>query len=123
MGVVLFLAALGLVLYCSQLFARIGKGTPVPIAPPRELVVSGLYRFSRNPIYVAQVAILLSYFCYSGELTLLLYSGAWALLVQTFIVRIEEPGLRKRFGDAYVRYTHEIPRWLGRRARYAQRSA
>ena len=91
---------LGAAGYCSRLFARIGKGTPFPIAPPKELVVLGLYRFTRNPIYVAQVAILLSYFCYSGELALLLYSAVWALLVQGFIVWVEEPGLRNRFGEA-----------------------
>ena len=122
-GVTLFLGGLGLALYCSRLFARIGKGTPVPIAPPSELVVSGLYRFTRNPIYVAQVAILLSYFGYSGELTLLLYSGVWALLVQCFIVWVEEPDLRNRFGEAYVEYVREVPRWLGPRARRRKRAA
>jgi protein-S-isoprenylcysteine O-methyltransferase Ste14 len=117
LGVLLFLGGLGLAVYCSRLFARIGKGTPVPIAPPTELVVSGLYRFTRNPIYVAQVAILSSYFCYSGELALLLYSGVWALLVQGFVVWIEEPDLRRRFGDSYLEYTREVPRWVGIPAR------
>jgi protein-S-isoprenylcysteine O-methyltransferase Ste14 len=122
-GVALFLAGSGVVLYCSRLFARIGKGTPVPIAPPRELVVSGLYRVTRNPIYVAQVAILLSYFCYSGELALLVYAGVWVLLLQGFIVWVEEPGLRDRFGEAYVEYTRAVPRWLGISARRRERAA
>ncbi|MCP3985061.1 MAG: isoprenylcysteine carboxylmethyltransferase family protein [bacterium] len=117
MGVTLFLASLGLVIYCSRLFSRIGKGTPVPIDPPRELVVSGLYRFTRNPIYVGQVGILLSYFAYSGELLLLLHAAAWFLGVQSFIVWVEEPGLRKRFGAAYIEYTREVPRWIGIRSR------
>jgi protein-S-isoprenylcysteine O-methyltransferase Ste14 len=122
MGVTLFLASLGLVIYCSRLFSRIGKGTPVPIDPPRELVVSGLYRFTRNPIYVGQVAILLSYFLYSGELGLLLYAGAWLLLVQGFIVWVEEPGLRRRFGAAYLEYTRTVPRWVGTPARRQKRA-
>jgi protein-S-isoprenylcysteine O-methyltransferase Ste14 len=116
-GVTLFVMGLALSLYCSRLFSRIGKGTPIPIAPPTQLVVSGLYRFTRNPIYVAQVSVLLSYFSYSGELALLLYAGVWALFVQGFIVRVEEPGLRQRFGEAYLDYTHEVPRWVGVPAR------
>jgi protein-S-isoprenylcysteine O-methyltransferase Ste14 len=109
-GVVLFLGGSTVTVYCSRLFARLGRGTPVPIAPPTELVVSGLFRFTRNPIYVAQVAILSSYFCYFGELALLLYAGVWALLVQGFVVWVEEPDLRQRFGEAYLQYTREVPR-------------
>lgn len=112
-GVVLFLGGLGLAFYCSRLFLSVGKGTPVPIDPPRELVVSGLYRFTRNPIYVAQVAILLSYFLYSGEVALLAYAGVWALLVHGFVVWVEEPDLHSRFGAAYLQYTRKVPRWLG----------
>ncbi len=122
-GVMLFIGGLSLAAYCSRLFARIGKGTPVPIAPPTELVISGLYRFTRNPIYVAQVTILLSYFWYSGELALLLYSGVWALLVQGFIVWVEEPDLRNRFGEDYLEYTREVPRWVSVPARRRKRAA
>lgn len=113
LGVALFLAGIGLALYCSRLFARVGKGTPVPIDPPKALVVSGLYRFSRNPIYVAQVAVLLSYFLYSGEIALLAWAAIWALLVQCFVVWVEEPGLQRRFGADYLEYTRTVPRWLG----------
>jgi len=119
-GALLFAGGLGLSLYCSRLFARLGKGTPVPIDPPKELVASGLYRFSRNPIYVAQVSILVSYFLYSGELALLGYAAVWALLVQAFVVWVEEPGLRRRFGVSYDRYTREVPRWIGIRSRRRQ---
>lgn len=117
MGIGLFLGGLGLLLYCSRLFLRVGKGTPIPVDPPRELVISGLYRFTRNPIYVAQVAILVSYFLYSGEVALLAYAAVWALLVQGFVVRVEEPGLRRRFGEAYLAYTRDVPRWVGVRHR------
>jgi protein-S-isoprenylcysteine O-methyltransferase Ste14 len=113
LGVSMFLGGLGLSVYCSRLFARVGRGTPVPFDPPKELVVSGLYRFTRNPIYVAQVAILLSYFLYFGQVALLAHAVAWALLVQGWIVLFEEPGLRKRFGAAYISYTEEVPRWIG----------
>jgi protein-S-isoprenylcysteine O-methyltransferase Ste14 len=112
-GVSMFLGGLALSVYCAFLFARVGRGTPVPFDPPKELVVSGLYRFTRNPIYVAQVAILLSYFLYFGQLALLAHAVAWALLVQGWIVWVEEPGLRERFGAAYDAYTQEVPRWIG----------
>ena len=113
MGMSMFFGGLALFVYCSRLFARIGRGTPIPFDPPRKLVISGLYRFTRNPIYVAQVAILLSYFLYFGQLALLGHAVAWALLVQGWVVRVEEPGLRQRFGAAYVTYTQEVPRWIG----------
>lgn len=114
-GVALVLGGIALSVYCSRLFQRLGKGTPVPIDPPRELVVAGLYRFTRNPIYVAQVAVLLGYFFYSGEIALLAYAGFWALLVQAFVVWVEEPDLGRRFGEAYLQYTRDVPRWLGPR--------
>jgi len=122
-GVAVFLGGLGLSLYCSRLFARIGKGTPIPLDPPKELVVSGLYRFTRNPIYVAQVAVLLSYFLYFGQLALLGHAAAWALLVQGWVVWVEEPGLRKRFGAAYVSYTQDVPRWMGIPSQSRKRAA
>lgn len=75
--------------------------------------MSGLYRFSRNPIYIAYVAILVSYFLYSGELTLLVYAGLWALQCQAFIVWVEEPDLRRRFGLMYDQYARKVPRWVG----------
>ena len=112
LGVTLFAASLGLVLYCSRLFWRLGKGTPVPIQPPTVFVASGLYRFSRNPMYVGQVGVQLSYFCFSGELTLLLYAFAWAASVQAFILGYEEPDLRARFGASYEEYCRTVPRWL-----------
>jgi protein-S-isoprenylcysteine O-methyltransferase Ste14 len=113
LGVVLFVGGLALSLYCSRLFARVGKGTPVPMDPPTQLVVSGIYRHTRNPIYVAQVAVLLSYFLWFGQLALLVHAVAWALLVEGFIVWFEEPGLHERFGAAYEAYTREVPRWIG----------
>jgi len=113
LGVTLFAASVGLVLYCSRLFSRLGNGTPVPINPPTELVVAGIYRFTRNPIYVGQVGVLLGYFLYSGAFALLLYASAWAAAVQCFIVGVEEPELRRRFGSAYDDYCRAVPRWVG----------
>jgi protein-S-isoprenylcysteine O-methyltransferase Ste14 len=111
-GSVLILAGIGVFAYCSGLFRRVGKGTPVPIEPPGHLVIEGLYRFSRNPMYVAQVVFLLGLFVYRGELALLLYAAFWAVAIHFSVVWREEPELRQRFGEEYVRYTREAPRWI-----------
>ena len=99
-------------LSCSRLFFRIGKGTPFINEPPKHLVIAGLYRYSRNPIYVAHVAFLFAWFLGSGCFTLLPYTGFIIVLLHAFIVWWEEPGLRKRFGEDYARYTQSVPRWL-----------
>jgi protein-S-isoprenylcysteine O-methyltransferase Ste14 len=114
-GIGVILAGLALILYCSGLFARLGKGTPVPIQPPEHLVIRGLYRYCRNPMYVGQVAILLGLFLYRGELALLLYAAFWAGAVERYVIWREEPELQRRFGEAYARYTESVPRWVPRR--------
>ncbi len=116
-GAVLIAAGIGVSIYCSRLFARIGLGTPVPVQPPERLVAAGLYRYSRNPIFVADLAILLGVFLLRGELALLLYTAVVALFLQIVIVGREEPELRKRFGEDYDRYVRGVPRWIGLRAR------
>ncbi len=102
----------GVVLYCSGVFLRLGKGTPVPFDPPLQLVATGVYRFSRNPIYVAYVAILFGLFLFFGHLSLLAYALLCTALIQTLIVVWEEPVLRRRFGEDYERYTRQVRRWI-----------
>jgi len=111
-GSALMLGAVVIWLYCSRLFARIGKGTPFVTEPPKRLVAEGLYRYSRNPIYVGHVAFLMGWFLRSGCLAMFLYTVAIAALIQIEIIWLEEPGLRERFGEEYVHYTRRVPRWL-----------
>ncbi|MBW1688264.1 MAG: isoprenylcysteine carboxylmethyltransferase family protein [Deltaproteobacteria bacterium] len=111
-GAGLVLAGIAVALYCSGLFSRIGRGTPVPIQPPEHLVIAGLYRYSRNPMYVAHVAILLGLFLYRGELSLVLYTAIYMGWVRSWVVWREEPELRRRFGEEYARYTQQVSRWL-----------
>ena len=113
LAVPLFVAGVGVVLYCTGLFAKLGRGSPVPVDPPTELVLAGLYRYSRNPIYVAYGMILCSYFLYSGEIALLAHAAMTLAFFEAWILFVEEPGLRRRFGPAYESYTREVPRWLG----------
>ena len=105
-GGILILAALGLSAHCSRVFDRLGKGTPVPIEPPKHLVVAGLYRRTRNPMYIAHLAMLLGLFLVRGELVLyvLFYAG----LLHVWVVRHEEPNLVARFGDEYRRYRQRV---------------
>ena len=113
----LMLAGLVAVAYCSGLFWRVGAGTPVPVEPPRQMVMSGFYRYSRNPMYVAHAAILLGLFVYRGEISLLLYAGIYLAGIHAWIVWGEEPELRQRFGNEYIQYTQRVPRWISFRRR------
>ena len=109
----LFVGGVGIVLYSSGLFVIVGRGSPVPIDPPKDLVISGLYRYSRNPIYVAYGMILLSYFLYWGQLALLIYAAIVPSIFAVWVILVEEPGLRRRFGKQYEDYTLQVPRWFG----------
>ncbi len=91
-----------------------GKGTPIPIAPPTRLVINGLYRYVRNPMYVGAILIVLAETAYFSSLYLLLYTaGLWAML-HTSLVIFEEPQLKRRFGKDYEQYLTEVPRWIPR---------
>jgi len=73
-GIVLGLAAVAALVHCATMFRSIGRGTPQPLAPPTRLVAAGLYQYSRNPIYAADVALLLAVFLVRGDVMLLLYT-------------------------------------------------
>ena len=100
------------VLWCFRDFTYRGRGTPLPTDPPRELVVSGLYRHVRNPIYVSVILILLGHFLWFGYWSLLVYAGLAFVGTHLFVILYEEPGLRKRFGAAYEDYLIKVPRWF-----------
>jgi protein-S-isoprenylcysteine O-methyltransferase Ste14 len=111
-GGTLMCCGIALAAHCSQLFVRRGGGTPVPTEPPHRLVLAGPYRFSRNPMYVADATILLGLFVHRGELALLLYTGLFIMAAHAWIVGREEPQLVDRFGEAYRRYLQSVPRWI-----------
>lgn len=95
-------------------FISLGDGTPNPLDPPKRLVVTSLYRFVRNPGYLALVPILVSEALYFGSASLLLYTLVVMGWAHVFVVRVEEPGLRTRFGDEYDRFCAAVPRWIPR---------
>lgn len=103
-----------IVSWCALDFALVGKGTPLPIDAPRRLVSSGLYRLVRNPMYVGVDLILLGEALVFHSLALVIYAVIVGSLFYLFVVYVEEPGLRERFGLAYEEYCKAVPRWVPR---------
>jgi protein-S-isoprenylcysteine O-methyltransferase Ste14 len=98
-------------------FARFvieGIGTPAPVAPPEHLVVGGLYRHVRNPMYVAVTSTIVGQATLLGRPGLLLYALAFMAVVAAFVHGYEEPVLSERFGAAYDAYRRDVPAWWPR---------
>jgi hypothetical protein len=88
-----------------------GFGTPAPIAAPERLVVGGVYRYVRNPMYVAILAVIIGQALLLGQLGLLLYAAAIWLIAAAFVRWYEEPTLTRRFGAGYEAYRRAVPAW------------
>ena len=114
--------AAGLVIYAWTAFdfAWTGRGTPAPIDPPRRLVVHGLYRYMRNPMYVGVLLVIAGQAILRRSWQTMEYAAVVALVFAGFVVVLEEPLLRSQFGAAYSQYCSEVPRWLPRRSRSAK---
>jgi len=102
-----------LLLWCVRDFYVVGKGTLAPWAPPQELVVVGLYRVSRNPMYVAVMLVLWGWALGFHSRPLALYALAVTIAFHLRVVLAEEPWLARRHGDRYAQYKGRVPRWLG----------
>jgi protein-S-isoprenylcysteine O-methyltransferase Ste14 len=109
----LVLSALGgaVALWCVLAFAVLGKGTPLPLDPPRRLVVRGPYRFVRNPMYLGAVTALAGAALHFESLALAGYAAGFLLLMHAFVVWYEEPTLKEMFGPDYDRYRAAVRRW------------
>ena len=95
-------------------FARKGLGTPAPVAPTRTLVVSGFYRFVRNPIYVAVTALIFGQAVLFASWGVALYGVVIVAAFDTFVCRYEEPTLLRTYGEEYAAYCAATPRWIPR---------
>ncbi len=100
------------VLWCFWDFTFKGRGTPNPTDPPKELVVTGPYRYVRNPIYVGVALIFMGHFLWFGHWVLLIYAVLALVGTHFFVVLYEEPSLKKRFGASYENYLKSVPRWI-----------
>jgi protein-S-isoprenylcysteine O-methyltransferase Ste14 len=114
LGVLLVLAGLVVLIQAFARFVSEGFGTPLPAAPPKHLVVGGLYRWVRNPMYVAMLAVILGQGLLFGQLGPLVYAVIlWA--AAAIVVRWhEEPVLARRFGSDYDVYRRAVPAWWPR---------
>ena len=113
-GVFVLLAGFALLLWCVRDFYVAGKGTLAPWDPPERLVVVGLYKYTRNPMYVAVLTVLLGWVLLFGSPLLSIYTVSFAFLFHQRVVRHEEPWLSKTFGDDWDQYARSVPRWLFR---------
>lgn len=110
----LYLLGAAIYAWCVWDFATFGRGTPAPIDAPRKLVVRGLYRHVRNPMYVGVLAVLLGHAVLFGSAVLLVYAACVGTAFHLFVRLYEEPHLERLFGDAYRAYRADVGRWLPR---------
>jgi protein-S-isoprenylcysteine O-methyltransferase Ste14 len=114
LGGILLVAGLIALVQAFVRFVVEGFGTPAPVAAPDRLVVGGVYRYVRNPMYVAVLAAIIGQALLLGRLGLLLYAGAAWLIVAAFVHWYEEPTLTRRFGAEYEAYRRAVPAWWPR---------
>jgi protein-S-isoprenylcysteine O-methyltransferase Ste14 len=114
-GIVLIAVGVAVLLHAFVRFVVEGIGTPAPVTPTQRLVVGGLYRYVRNPMYLAVAAIIVGQGLAFGQLVLLPYAAGFAVVVHAFVCRYEEPTLGRRFGEQYKEYRRSVPRWWPRR--------
>jgi protein-S-isoprenylcysteine O-methyltransferase Ste14 len=110
----LFCIGFLLLLWCVRDFYVSGKGTLAPWDPPKRLVVVGLYRFVRNPMYVAVLTVVAGWSLAFGSRWLGLYLGILAVAFHLRVLFYEEPWLSRQFGADWVAYSKAVPRWLPR---------
>ena len=101
-------------LWCVWEFFSKGRGTLAPVDPPKHLVVQGLYRNVRNPMYVSVATILIGEAIFFMSKQILIEAGVFIVLAHLFVVGYEEPTLRRQFGESYERYSQTVGRWIPR---------
>ena len=111
--ILLGLGLLGL-LWCVRDFFVAGRGTLAPWDPPKHLVVVGLYRFVRNPMYLSVLTVVVGWWLGTGSRVLAVYAGALAIGFHLRVLLHEEPWLQRQFGAEWVAYSASVRRWLPR---------
>ncbi len=111
-AIIFFVIGGSIYFWCLFDFASFGRGTPAPIDPPKQLVRRGLYRYSRNPMYVGVLTVIYGWAILYQNLAVAVYGIVVACCFYSFVVFFEEPILKKRFGSEYEQFCAEVPRWL-----------
>ena len=101
-----------IVFACAGIFVLRGRGTPAIFDPPREFVAVGPYKFVRNPMYIGGFVMLMGLGLYQRSLAILFFALVIFVLFHLYVVFIEEPGLKTRFGESYFAYTESVNRWI-----------
>jgi protein-S-isoprenylcysteine O-methyltransferase Ste14 len=114
-GAALVVAGAGVLLHAFLRFVVEGLGTPAPVAPTERLVVGGLYRYVRNPMYLAVGATIVGQALVLGQPVLLLEAALFFVATAAFVRWYEEPTLSRRFGAEYDAYRRAVPGWWPRR--------
>jgi len=114
LGGVVLAAGAGVLAYAFGQFAIQGLGTPAPIAPTTTLVVRGLYRYVRNPMYLAVLAAIVGQALVFGRPVLFVYAAGIAALFVTFVRFYEQPTLTRQYGAQYQAYLRDVPGWWPR---------
>jgi protein-S-isoprenylcysteine O-methyltransferase Ste14 len=113
-GVLIFVAGLSLFAWCLSLFARVGQGTLAPWDPTRRLVAVGPYQYVRNPMISGVLTMLIGEALFHGSRVIAIWVAAFLVINQVYFMLLEEPGLERRFGAAYLEYKSAVPRWIPR---------
>jgi len=113
-GLILLIGGAVVLIQAFARFVAEGHGTPAPVAPTEHLVTGGLYRYVRNPMYLAVVAAITGQALALGQPVLLGYAAAVWVTVASFVRWYEEPALARQFGAQYRAYRRSVPAWLPR---------
>ncbi len=110
----LWILGAGIIIRCCVDIINRGRGTPAFVDPPKELVIAGLYRYVRNPIYVGAMLFQVGFIVWFGSALAVIYALFFFLGFIVLIFIVEEPVLRNQFGAAYEEYCQRVPRWIPR---------
>jgi len=111
-GAIIFVIGFVIMVSCIISFAVKGRGTLSPADPTKKLVTTGLYKFSRNPMYVGVTLILIGEAIFFQSVVLLIYSLSIFIAFNIFTILVEEPRLRNNFGEEYKKYCDKVRRWI-----------
>ena len=112
LGALLLVFGTSVYLWCLWDFGTTGRGTPAPIDAPKQLVVRGLYRYSRNPMYTGVLAVILGFSVLFRSTTIAIYGVCVAAAFSLIVLFYEEPHLKRIFGSSYETYCSEVSRWI-----------
>ena len=110
-GLALLIGAL-IYIWCVWDFATVGRGTPFPVDPPKTLVVRGLYKYTRNPMYVGVLCVISGWVLLFRSQNLAIYAACVATCFHLVVILYEEPHLRRVFGPSYEQYCSQVRRWV-----------